>query len=343
MKYKFVHHLKYFMEMTKKTTIIIGVVCLILIVAVVFIGIKLGSSNKESVHYPDKPMEQTALGQSETKKLDVSRVDIPKENDLGIYALSENLKVENMKTLASELNISLTNSEKSSWYQWGEDSGNMITYDLIKNIAIISIKNGMDFNQAEVTSSTFSNLVRQFFGEEWKYTVFKTEKRSTGETMYYAKRLLDNGFPIEMREHNQQTDTIASKNGKILFMKFMLTEFTKTDTVVPLINVSELLDYVNVKEYPKEIYPSLNTLQGNVLSDVNYLSDEFIDVAQTADNCKGSSSEIVYLYTSMKQKTLIPVYKIDAECSVKYKDEEYFVPAIAYVNAIDPKYISDSK
>ena len=103
------------MEMTKKTTIIIGVVCLILIVAVVFIGIKLGSSNKESVHYPDKPMEQTALGQSETKKLDVSRVDIPKENDLGIYALSENLKVENMKTLASELNISLTNSEKSHY------------------------------------------------------------------------------------------------------------------------------------------------------------------------------------------------------------------------------------
>jgi len=331
------------MNMTKKRAIIIGIISLVAISAVILIAINFDSFNNEKGHYPKEPLEQNVLSKSEAKKLDLSKTNIPDQNDLQVYSLSEELKVEDMKNLASDLNISLTTSEKSSFYQWGKDTGNMIVYDLIKNLAIINIKNGIDFDEAEVTSVTFSNIVRKFFGEEWKYTVFKTERRDTGETVYYAKRLLNNGFPIEMKEHNQQTDYIASKNGKIMYMKFMLTEFTNTNTIVPLIASSELLDYINIKEYPKEIYPIFTTLQSTVFKDINYVSSEFDEITKTLDNCKGASSKIVYLYTSMKQKTLLPVYRIDSECSVEYKGKEYFVPAVVYINAIDPKYISDSE
>ncbi|MBU1120030.1 hypothetical protein KKA50_02455, partial [Patescibacteria group bacterium] len=101
--------------------------------------------------------------------------------------------------------------------------------------------------------------------------------------------------------------------------------------------------YVNLSSYPKEIYPNYGPLQTTILDSVDYKSEDFDNIAKTLSNCKSNSSSIIYLYKSLNQGNLTPVYKLDLQCELTYKDTVYTIPAIGYVNAIDPKYISTAE
>jgi len=107
-----------------------------------------------------------------------------------------------------------------------------------------------------------------------------------------------------------------------------------------LIATNLLERYINLSTYPKEIYPQYGSTQSTILSEIDYKSEEFEDIANTLSNCKSNSASLVYLYKRMDQGDLTPVYKLDLTCEITYEKTQYDIPAIGYVSAIDPEYIS---
>ena len=77
----------------------------------------------------------------------------------------------------------------------------------------------------------------------------------------------------------------------------------------------------------------------SLLKEIDYLSEDLEEVLNTLKNCESTSSDLIYYYKSFDQEYLTPVYKLDALCEVSYNNETYSIPAIAYVNAIDPQYV----
>jgi hypothetical protein len=182
--------------------------------------------------------------------------------------------------------------------------------------------------------------VNKYFSKDWKYTVFETEKRSGGEVVSYAKRKINTDDVVESKIFNKYTDYLALKDGKIIYGKILLTDFEETELDAPLIDSTKLNELINIKGYPKEVFADYSVLQSSVLKDVDYLSDEFEELADTLSNCVSSSNSVVYLYKSFSQTYLTPIYKIDMQCTVEYNSQQYSIPAVAYVNAINPEYIS---
>lgn len=319
--------------MNKKQIIIIASV-----VVTVGISVLLFFLLKKDSNYPEEPITQKVLSTSFKEGIDTTSLPLVPGDDYELYTVSQKVKLEYLETMASDLGLTLTDSEEGLFYQWDKGSS-QIFYDLTKNVVLMTLKDGIPSDEAEITGYSFKLFVKKYFKEDWDYDVFKSEKRSTGETVYYANRLIDK-IPIEMRENNQETDYIATKDGKILYAQILLTIFDKENIQVPIISTSELVNYIDSKYYPKEIYPSYSTLQSTILKQVNYLSEDFEEIANTIGNCKSTSSKVIYLYKSFNQELLTPVYKLESECTVTYEEEEYSVPAVMYVNAIDPDYIS---
>jgi hypothetical protein len=214
---------------------------------------------------------------------------------------------------------------------------------LDRNILIFELKEGLEWSEVELTKHSFNRFVKKYFGEDWNYILFDKEKRSGGEIVYYAKRLINDSDTIEMREHKGQTDYLALKDGKIVYGKLMLTVFGQSGYKVPLVSQDNLRSYLLQDNYPKEIYPRFDLMSGSLLSEVDYLSPAFMEVAESVDNCTAREVSIIYYYKSFQQGLLTPVYKLSLDCDISYKKQVYSIPTTAYVSAIDLKYLNISE
>jgi len=289
--------------------------------------------------YPEQPIKQDSILQTEDQ-IDLGSTTIDNQGEYLLWQISNQVKLEAVQNMIASLGseFKLEDSQDGVFYKWTYEDDQFF-YDITKNHILFQYTEGIQFDSVELTDTTFSTFVNKYFKENWKYKVFKNEKGTNGETIYYAKRILSEDIYVESREHNQQTDYLALKDGKIVYGKILLTKFTPTDIQLPLISQEQLNKYLNLKEYPKEIYPQYSALEDSLLSQIDYLSEEFEELAQTLANCKSTSSEVVYLYKSFDQELLTPVYKLEAQCELTYEEKQYSVPAIAYVNAIDPEYV----
>jgi len=323
-------------NMLNKKNILILV---IIIVVVIVISLVIYFFTKGENKYPDQPIEQKSLTSSDLN-IGVNKFVEPKDSKYFLWTVSNSVKLNSVQKMVQSLssNFELVDSEEGVYYNW-KNGTDEILYDTLKNYLLFNHSEGILMDEAEINANVFSKFVKNFFDVDWQYNVFKNEKGSNGETIYYAKRILEENINIEVREHNQQTDYLAMKNGKIIYGKLLLTEFEKTDIQLPLITSQQLIQYINADEYPKEIYPQLNALRDSLLKEIDYLSEDLEEVLNTLKNCESTSSDLIYYYKSFDQKYLTPVYKLDALCEVSYEDEVYSIPAIAYVNAIDPQYV----
>ena len=323
------------MNMKNKNKTII----LIIAVAIIASAIFFLFFNKEKIKYPKQPIEQKSLTTTD-QNINLDKTDIDNDGDYSLWQISNSLKLSSVEKMVAELSneFNLIDSLEGDFYQWSNGNDEVI-YDLGKNYLIFSYAEGIPLDEAEITGNSFSNFVKKYFDQKWQYTVFKNEKGNNGETIYYAKRVLEDEFEVEIREHNQQTDSLALKDGKIIYGKILLTNFVESEISVPLISNEDLNKYLNTAEYPKEIYPQYGGIRESVLNEVDYLSEEFEELSETLDNCKSTSSEVIYLYKSFEQKLLTPIYKLEVQCEVTYKEQQYSIPAIAYVNAVDPEYL----
>jgi hypothetical protein len=323
-------------KILNKKNIIIGAIVIFLVLLVISLLFLLKG---DKVQYPDQPIRQNSLLKSEDK-IDLGSTRIENQSDYFLWQISNQVKLEAVKEMIKSINseFTLSDSQEGVFYQWSQREDE-IFYDITKNYLIFRYTEGIDFDEAEITNTSFATFVNKYFDQQWQYNVFKNEKGSNGETIYFAKRTLYEDINVEVREHNQQTDYLALKDGKIIYGKLLLTQFVKTDIQLPLATQNQLNAYLNLKEYPKEIYPQYGALGDSLLKELDYLSEQFEELTETLSNCKSTSSEVVYLYKSFDQELLTPVYKLDTQCELTYEGKQYSVPAIAYVNAIDPEYV----
>ncbi|HNR53371.1 MAG TPA: hypothetical protein PKI16_02770, partial [Candidatus Dojkabacteria bacterium] len=202
--------------------------------------------------------------------------------------------------------------------------------------------NGIPWDEADISAYTFKNFMRKFFAQDWEYKLSQNEIMPNGKEIYYANRTIGEN-KIETNEYRLETDYLIFQGSKIVGGKLLLTHFTDTGITLPLLGAKDLKKYINLDNYPKEIYPNFSSIDANVLNEIDYLSDEFESLINTLNNCSSGSVETVYLYKNFKQESLTPVYKIDLQCEITYKETKYTIPATGYVNAVDPKYISALK
>jgi hypothetical protein len=315
--------------------VIIGIFVIALIIALYLVF------KSQTNPYPKEAINQESLN-STTETIALGDTNI-ESSDGYLYTVSKMVMVEKVGEFAYSLSPKLiqTINEKGSYYEWrnGED---YVIYELEQNTVIFALKQGITWNEASINGYSFTQFTKNYFGESWTYSTSESEKQPSGETIYYAKRQIE-GMNVEMVLNNQSTDYLATKNGKIVYGKILLSDLAKVEGKLPLISSEDLDKYLNLESYPKEIYPEYGPIQNTILSAVDYKSEDFDTIVKTITNCKSSSASIIYLYKSLTQGNLTPVYKLDLQCEITYKDTKYTIPAIGYVNAIDPKYVSTAE
>jgi len=297
-------------------------------------------SKKKEKDYLATPIEQTTLSKSAKKVLFNNQTKWSVDSNYYLWEVKKDVKLEKIKEIANAKNFQLKYSKEGYTYQWEKNSDKII-YNLSTNILTIL---GSDIITLEdlssVTSETFSSIASKYFNSDWDYEIFETEKREKGETVYFAKRIIDKRNRIEIGSHKHQTDYIAIKNDQIVYARFLLAEFGNTKQIVPLLPQKELEKYVNQDKYPKSVYPKTDVLNNDpVFEDIEYVTNEYNKVLGSINNCQVENTNIVYLYQNISQKYLTPVYRLDTICQMTYKDNSYFVPSIWYVNAIEPNLI----
>lgn len=322
------------MNKKTKTTLLIAF-------SLIFVGICIGVyflifSKPKS--YPDAPVEQTSLYTS-TQDITLKNVEVG-STDYPLFGVSNSVVLEDIEKFVLQIDPKMkkTSSVEGKYYKW-DNKESYVIYELEQNTVLFNISNGIAWNEADISSYTFKTFFKQYFGKEWEFELSLSDKDYDGFTVYYANRLFQ-GYSVQTNEFKGQTDYLAFKNGKIMHGKILLTEFFDTKKMLPLLSSKNLEQYINLDSYPKEIYPNYSTLKETVLDEVSYLTDDFVNVTKTLSNCTGDSLDVIYLYKNFKQEFLIPVYRIDLQCEVTYKETKYTIPATGYVNAVDPEYIA---
>lgn len=322
--------------MNKKTKTI-----LIVSFSILFVGICIGVYFlifTKPKSYPESPIQQTSL-YTNPQVIDVKNIKV-ESKDYPLFEVSNKVDVEKVEEFAMALDPKMkkTANVEGKLYKW-ENKENYVLYELEQNTVLFNVSNGIVWNEVDISSFTFKTFFKQYFEKDWDFEFLFSEKTVDGFTVYYANRLFES-YKIETSEYNGQTDYLGFKDGKIIYGKILLTEFSDTKQTLPLLNSKDLEKYVNISKYPKEIYPNYSTLQETLLSKVSYLTQEFVDITKTMNECIGDSLAVTYLYKNFGQKYLTPVYKIELQCEITYKETKYNIPAVGYVNAVDPKYIS---
>lgn len=288
--------------------------------------------------YPKEPVEQTSL-YSTTQKINFKNKDL-ESTDYPLLGVSNTVDLKDVEAFALQLDPKMkqTASVVGKFYKW-DNKENYVIYELEQNTVLFSLSNGISWDEADISNYTFKSFLKKYLGKDWEYKIALNTKDYDGFTVYYANRIF-NKYIIKTNEYNGETDSLAFKNGKIMHGKILVTEFLNTEKTLLLLNANNLKKYINLDNYPKEIYPNYSALADSVLKQVSYLSGEFEKITKSLTNCSGDMVEVVYLYKNFRQEWLTPVYKIDLQCEITYKDTKYTIPAIGYVNAVEPKYIS---
>lgn len=321
-------------------------ILIIFIILFTVIGlILLFSNRRKGTKTLNEPIKQEVLNTASNKKVVVKVEGVrSKEQVFNLWKVSNKVKLEDVRNIANGLGLKQGISEEASFYNWG--SGNKkINYNVITNTLFILGDNILTLDSLnDVNASTFSDLVKKYFNYEWDYDMFYSDKLKSGETVYYARRYLFQDIRIEIDSHNQQTDYIAVKDGKILYAKLLLTEFVDSNILLPIISHGELANYINQPKYPKSIYIKRDIFNNDpVFESMEYIPSEYEAFNNSVNDCKSDNISLVYLYKNMNQGNLTPVYKIESVCSATYKNKSYSVPAVVYTNAINPNYVISNK
>lgn len=311
---------------------------MVAIVAVIILNTK----NKNQ--YVTEPIPQNAIS---TSNKNVSLKNLAKwvENEENyLWEVKNDIQLEKVTQIAEDNGLKLIRSDEGTVYHWAK-SPKQIVYNLSANILTVT---GSDLllvdDLTNVNSQTFSELFKKYFGLDFLFEVFQNEQRDSGETVYYAKRYIDESGMIEIGSFLNQTDYIAVEGGKIVYAKLLLAEFMNTNKILPLISRAQLEEFVNQIDYPKDFYPKMDVLNGDpIFEAIEYVDSEYKKLLSSINNCQSEEIQVVYLYKNMSQKYLTPAYKLNVLCSAEYEEKQYSIPGVMYVNAIRPELISTEK
>jgi len=297
-------------------------------------------SSKDN-NYPKEPITQSALGTESEVSINIQGIKNYEMKDYKFWEISQETSKEEIENMIDKIasKIDLTDQVEGEYYYWSDDQGNYFQYSLLKNILTFSLNEGIDWEEVELSSNSFTIFVKRYFDRDWEYTFNSKQNYPDGLTLYYANRVLTNDVILETTELYSETDYLSIKNGKIMSGRILLTGFLDTQQYLPVIELEDLSEYINSPQYPKSIYFNPGKIASALSIENEYLNDEILQLQQEITNCNAVSNKLVYLYQSFEQEFLTPVLRLDLECSVEYEDEIYSVPAVGYTNAVDPEYI----
>jgi len=325
-------------EKKNQILILIVIVSVLIIIGVLLLIFSGGDKST----YPEEPIVQSSLGEMGGYNIEVGEVGDPQTEEYKLYALSNKTSLEAIKSLVTNIdpNLELTDEIEGEYYYWSNDQGEYFQYSLLVNTLTFSLSEGIPWTENELTSYSFSIFVEKYLDKQWDYVV--TDRLVYGDDgiIYYANRLMPNGIPIETSSLYNETDYLKLKDGRITAGKILLTEFTDMDISVPIVSSEQLKNYINLDNYPKSIYFNQGEIASTLSLGEEYLNPEILELQEEITECRSVNSKVVYLYTSFSQDILTPVFKLDLECSLEYEGKEYYVSGLAYVNAIDPKYVA---
>ena len=316
----------------KKILFLIILISLIVVIAViVYIIIK---SNKS----PKIITETISLNSLGTSALSVEipeNVEINQEYSF-VYIVKEGFLNEQIEKLIKDLNLDLELAEyfDTNYMEW-EDGENKFGYDSITNVLTFELAEPIFLGEKK---EAFKTIFLKYFDESYDFTISKIDKINNDLTNYYAKRVLED-TPLERGFGYEYTDILRlDGNGYVRGGSLLLTEFEKKEGVLPIVTAEELIEYINLDLYPKESYVYASHIMDTI--GLSYLDPRWEEIHNSASNCKSGKIELIYLYKSVNQGYLYPIFKILANCDVEFETEVYTVPAVFYVNAIQPDYVT---
>jgi len=318
----------------KKVLIMGGVVIVVFAIVLVFLF-----SHKKEKEFLITPIQQTSLSSSK-KEISLKSLDEwVKDKDFFLWKIENNVQLEKVKEIANSSGLELNFSSESYFYEWRKDE-KFIKYNLSTNTLIASGDDIFVLDSLELeTSSIFSLLVQKYFGFDWEYEVFNVVKAEDGITKYYAKRYVGDNL-VEKDLWDNQTDNLVIRDGKIISVNLLLSQFTNTNKITPLISQKELKTFINQRNYPKtDSFDFGVIIDEPNYEEMMYDSKEWEKINKSIRDCKADKISVVYLYKDMAQEYLTPVYKIEAQCTMTYRKKDYFIPSTWYVNAINPELI----
>lgn len=330
--------------MTKKKRnifIIIGIFVIIAIFLAVFFFAK------QSKKVPSKgTIEQNSLLTKTNRKVILNSKSIL--NSQKVYNLweVENLyKLKRIEEIAANWGFETVSSIPTISYEW-KKGDEYIFYDLVQNTVYIRSKELRKYTPSgKITNKTFSEIVKDLFDMDWTYAISRRRQAGEDIEVLYANRMLYDDVPINVNARNFETDHISLQGGEIGNVKIFIGSFLRNQEELPMLKIGELQEKLNSKDYPKVVYPNLNVLPEGLLDDFSYLNttNDYFNrktFENSINNCiQEGVLEVVYLYKYSEQGLLLPTYKLNAKCSATYKGKTYTVPALVFLNAIDPKYL----
>jgi hypothetical protein len=316
----------------KKAAILITVGFIFLIVLIA-VGIIYLSGRKK---YPEEPLLAQNLGTSEVE-LDISNMKRDMDiTDVPVYSVKPNLHISDVEEMINQVGLSLERKDivKDSYIEWSNEE-NMFTYDSVLDTLTFQISESISIERGV---EGFSNIFSRYFDIEYEFTLVQEKKNADGGITYYASRMVGE-VPIQFGSKYEYSDILKfDKEGNLESGSLLLAEIKEYDYYLPLITQRELVEFVNLNEYPKEYHLDTGVLMDFL--EIDYLDDQWEDIEKSVSDCNGGDSELVFLFKNSNQGALLPVFKISSICKVYKSNLEYSVPAIFYVNAVNPKYVT---
>lgn len=317
------------MKITIKKQVIYILAVVVFILIGIFTYLLLTKKN-----YIKEEMTISTLGYTK-EEIDISEVGEESESDIKQYSVYPRVHTDLVEKLISNLDLSLTKTEivKDVKYEW-KDSKNYFSYDSLTDTVSFVLNEGITISNEKL----FNTFYSKYLNLDYEFSTVKESKDSESNITYFSSRVLDSKN-VELGLNEEYSDILKiDKNGKLISGKLLLAEFSDTTYIIPIITDYYLKQYINNESYPKEVYVNTSVLYSTLQLD--YLDSAWQEIESTVDKCKGNSRSLIYLYKNSDQQYLTPTYKYSSTCTVKYKETEYSVPAIFYVNAIDPEYVS---
>jgi hypothetical protein len=315
----------------RKTILILVIVVLLVLFSIALYFFLLNRSNQD---LPTEPVSLESLGTSELPIQLPSDIDISEEN-IRSYIVKEVYFRDEIENMMDDLSLDLEEKEYSTinFIEWS-DGDDKFVYDSITNILTFELSDPIFLGEEKESLKT---IFLKYFDRSYDFEISEIERVSGDLTNYYARRLVED-LPIEKGSGYEYSDIIrVNGDGFVIGGSILLTELVREDSSLPIVDSKELQEYVNLTEYPKESYVYASQIMDTI--GLSYLDPRWEEIHSSASNCKSSDIELIYLYKSVNQGVLYPVFKVLASCEIDFEDEIYNVPGIFYINAVDPEYV----
>ena len=317
---------------SKKTAVIVLVIFVTILLVV--LGIVLYSNYAKK--YPEEPLKMKNLGVTE-ENIDISMLSIDNNiKDVPVYFIEPKVHITQVEQIIDRMSLKLERKDiiSNSYIEWS-DKENTFTYDAVTDSVSFQLTKRITLERGE---ESFAHAFKKYLDLDYEFKLIKEKRNSDGGITYYGARLLED-VPVQYGAGYEYSDILQfDSQGNLIAGQMLLAEIKKYDIYLPLISRSELDKYINTKEYPKENYTDSSVLVDTLKLD--YLNDQWEEIEDTLEGCIAQDSELLFMYKTSNQGYLLPVYKISSNCTVKYEKQEYTVPALFYVNAADPRYIT---